>query len=161
MSTPFTPKDLQTYLETHHISGEVIQLALPTPTVETAAEAIGCHTDQIIKTLLFMADERPVLVIASGPARIDRRTLARHFGINRRKMTLADADTVLDLTGYPVGAVPPLGHRQPLHTLIDPGVMAQTSVYGGGGSDTALVQLSPQDILAHTRAEIVPLQEEE
>ena len=94
-TTPFTPDDLEAYLIENGIEAEVIRLDAPTPTVETAAEVVGVSPDQIVKSLLFLIEEHPVLVIASGLGRIDRRLLAKHFGISRRKTHFADADTVL------------------------------------------------------------------
>ena len=104
------------------------------------------------------AGPRPVLVIASGTGKIDRRLLGAHFGVNRRKTIFADAETVLSLTGYPVGAVPPIGHRERLEVLVDPAVLVHAEVYGGGGSDRALMRMDPQDILRHNDAEVVPVQ---
>ena len=157
-----TTDDLQEYIIQHQIKGEVVRLETPTPTVEAAAAAVRVAPDQIVKSLLFMIElpegSRPVLVIASGTGKIDRRMLGKHFGVNRRKTIFADADTVLGLTGYPIGAVPPLGHRQPLEVLVDPAVMTHEVVYGGGGSDHALLRLDPQEILKHNLANVVLLQ---
>jgi prolyl-tRNA editing enzyme YbaK/EbsC (Cys-tRNA(Pro) deacylase) len=158
MDTPFTPDDLEGYLIEHGIEAEVIRLEAPTPTVETAAEVVGVSPDQIVKSLLFLIEEHPVLVVASGLGRIDRRLLAKHFEINRRKTHFAGADTVLALTGFPVGAVPPIGHRTALEVLVDPAVIEHQVVYGGGGSDSALLRLDPQLILAHNNAQVISLQ---
>lgn len=159
MTLPLTPQDLEMHLTEHHIDGELIHLSVPTPTVETAAEAVGVSPDQIVKSLLFIIDGQPVLVIASGLGRIDRRLLGSHFGVSRKKTSFADSETVLALTGYPVGAVPPLGHREKLRVLVDPSVLEHETVFGGGGSDTTLLRLHSQDILRFTQAEVVPLQQ--
>ena len=163
MDTPLTPDDLESYLAENRIQAEVIRLDAATPTVETAAAVVGVSPDQIVKSLLFLIElpeqeRREVLVIASGTGKIDRRLLGEHYGVNRRKIEFADADTVQGLTGYPVGAVPPIGHRRSLEVLVDPDVLANSVVYGGGGSDQALLRLDPQDILQYNRAEIVSLQ---
>jgi prolyl-tRNA editing enzyme YbaK/EbsC (Cys-tRNA(Pro) deacylase) len=159
-----TPDDLQIYLTEHQIEAELVLLEEPTPTVEAAAKVVRVTPDQIVKSLLFLiqiagTEDRPVLVIASGTGRIDRPKLGAHFGVNRRKTHFADADTVLELTGYPVGAVPPLGHKHPLEVLVDPAVLEHKVVYGGGGSDHALLRLDPQEILKHNQASVIPLQQ--
>jgi len=159
MSVSLTPQDLESYLTEHQIDGELIFLETPTPTVETAAEAVRVSPDQIVKSLLFIIEEQPVLVIASGMGRIDRRMLGSYFGVSRKKTCFADPETVLSLTGYPVGAVPPVGHREKLRVLVDPSVLANDTVYGGGGSETTLLRLPSQVILNHNQAEVVPLQE--
>ena len=159
MPLPLTPQDLESYLTEHQIDGELIHLSVPTPTVETAAEAVSVSPDQIVKSLLFLINGQPALVIASGLGRIDRRLLGSHFGVSRKKTSFADAETVLTLTGYPVGAVPPLGHREKIRVLVDPSVLEHETVYGGGGSETSLLRLKSQDILNHNQAEVVPLQQ--
>lgn len=161
MSVPLTPEDLTLYIKQHNIDGEVIELDVPTPTVEAAAEALGVHPDQIVKSLLFLVEDQPVLVIANGTARIDRRLLGKHFGVSRRKTIFADPETVIKLTGYPVGAVPPIGHRTAIPALVEPDILKQEIVYGGGGSGSALMRLHPDDILAHIQAEVVSLQEKQ
>lgn len=163
MTTSLTPEDLENFLTENKIEAEVVRLKAKTPTVETAAEVVRVSPDQIVKSLLFLietpdGERREVLVIASGTGKIDRRLLGRHYGVNRRKTVFANAETVLELTGYPVGAVPPLGHRQALEVLVDPDVLVHRVVYGGGGSDRALLRLDPQDILRYNRAEVVAVQ---
>ncbi len=154
-----TPEDLQAFMDQHGIRGEIIHLDVPTPTVEAAALAVGASVSQIIKSVLFLiAGGQPVLAIASGTARVDDRRIAAHFGVSRRSVKLADADAVLRITGYPAGAVPPFGHPAPLRTLIDPGVIRQPQIYGGGGSGHALVRLDPADIQRVTGAEVIPVQ---
>ena len=158
MSQPLTPEDLTAYLAAHAIPGEVLHLEVPTPTVQTAAEAVGVAPDQIIKTLLFLAGSDPVMVIANGTARVEWKQLAAYLGIARRKVNMADPETVLGLTGYPVGGVPPLGHRQQFRTIIEKGVMDNEWVYGGGGTDSSLVRLPTVLLAEHLKAEIVDLQ---
>jgi Cys-tRNA(Pro) deacylase len=158
MSNPLTPQDLEAYLSQHAINGELIYLDVPTPTVQTAADAVGVEPGQIIKTLLFLAKEDPVLVIANGTARVEWRMLAAYLGISRRKVNMADPATVLALTGYPVGGVPPLGHKQQIRVIMEPGVLDYEWVFGGGGTETALVRVKTQELADHLNAEIVDLQ---
>jgi Cys-tRNA(Pro) deacylase len=158
MSRILTPEDLKAYLAQHTITGEVVYLDVPTPTVQKAAEAVGVDPGHIIKTLLFLAGEDPVVVIANGTARVEWKQLAAYLGIARRKVNMADPDTVLALTGYPVGGVPPLGHLQPFRTIMEAGVLETEWVYGGGGTDGTLVRLATKDLVEHLRAEIVDLQ---
>jgi Cys-tRNA(Pro) deacylase len=144
--------DLLTYIEKHHVAAEVVSLDAHTPTVEAAAQAVGTISDRIVKTLLFLVDEEPVLVIACGLAHVDRRALASHFNVGRKRVKLADAAAVLENTGYPVGTVPPFGHKQPLRTFIDQRVLQQPEVYAGGGGIDTLVRVAPHEIVRLTHA---------
>lgn len=152
-----TPTDLQSYMDRHDISGQILFLDVPTPTVEAAAAAVGTQPDKIVKSVLFTIGDRRVLAITSGTEPIERRAIAAHYGVGRKRVKLASAETVLAATGYPVGTVPPFGHLSPLETLIDPRVLIPPLVYAGGGDHNALVRLHPQDILRQTQGETLDL----
>jgi len=154
---PLTPSELQIFMVQNGIPGELLHLEVPTPTVETAAQAVNAHPDQIVKSVLFLVKGEPVLAVAYGTNHIDRRAIAIRYGVGRKRVKLADPDTVLEFTGYPAGAVPPFGHPEKIPTLMDPGILVHDEVYAGGGSGSALVRLSPQDILRVTRADLVDL----
>ncbi len=158
-TTRLSAADLVAFMQKHDIAGELLHLDVPTPTVEAAAQAVDAETDQIVKSLLFVVRGDPVLAIAHGTRRIDYRAVAGAMNVGRRRVRLAGAEEVLAMTGYPVGAVPPFGHRRKLHTLLDPGVLANEVVYAGGGENNALVRLASKDILRVTRAKQVELLE--
>src|SRR4051794_28446777 len=87
---------------------EIVHPGVPMPTVPLAAEAIGCDVDQIVKTVVFLDENRrTILGIAKGTGRIDRALLAAAVGVARVK--LADPAVVLERTGYPAGGVSPIG----------------------------------------------------
>ena len=154
-----TSQDLQTYLDQQKLPAEIIYLDAPTPTVETAAEAVGVNPDQILKSVLFLVDDRPVLAIACGTARIDDRAIAAHFEVGRKRVKLADPTAVLEITGYPVGTVPPFGHSQNLSTLLDPCVFNHDAVYAGGGAEKTLLRIDPQTLARITEGESLLLRE--
>jgi prolyl-tRNA editing enzyme YbaK/EbsC (Cys-tRNA(Pro) deacylase) len=130
---------------------------MKTPTVETAAEAVGTSSHKIVKSLLFMVDDRPVLAITSGANRIDRKRIAKNFGVGRKRVRLADENQVQAATGYPIGAVPPFGHPEPLLTLIDSGVLEHDVVYAGGGASDHLMRVETAEILSVTQGEVLDL----
>jgi prolyl-tRNA editing enzyme YbaK/EbsC (Cys-tRNA(Pro) deacylase) len=98
---------LSKYITLLGIEAEIVDLEQETPTVAAAAEAVGVSPEQIIKSVLFLADKRPVLVIANGFNRIDRKKLADHLGVSRRRVKIANAQQVLAISGYYAGTVPP------------------------------------------------------
>ena len=149
--------DIEQYIQRRGIQGKVINLSVPTPTVETAADAIGTTVDKIVKSLLFLIDGQPTLVISPGTQRVDRKRLAKHFGVGRKRVKLANAETVLELTGFEVGAVPPFGHQSKLSVILDKTILQQSVVYAGGGSTEALMEISPNEIVRVTGATILDL----
>jgi len=160
MSTPLSSLDLQSYMTARGIPGEILHLSVPTPTVETAAQALGVQPEQIVKSILFLvevAHSSPVLAIACGPAYIERRLIAARFGVGRKRVRLASPEEVLAISGYEVGAMPPFGHRQPLPTLLDRRVLGLPAAYAGGGEENAIVRLAPGDIARFTSAAVMDL----
>lgn len=149
--------DLAAFISRHGIAAELVWPEEKTPTVAAAATAVGVHPRQIIKSVLFFADGEPVLVITNGLTRIQRKSLADALGTSRRRVKIADPDQVLATTGYPVGAVPPFGHRQPLRTLVDQGVLAETAVFGGGGEINALMRVTTAELQRVVRGTVVSI----
>ena len=132
--------DLAEFIEQNEIAAEIVVLAQETPTVEAAAEAVGVSPDQIVKSVLFMVKKgeqelRPLLVIANGM-----------LGVSRRRLRMARAAEVESVTGYPVGTVPPFGHKEKLPTLLDRAVLRQEEIFGGGGAISALMRLSTEEL---------------
>ena len=133
--------DLARFIEQNEVEAEILFLQSETPTVATAADALGVQPDQIIKSVLFLADDRSVLVIANGLTRINRKRLADVLSMSRRRVKMADEDHVKTIAGYAIGAVPPFGHPQKLETVIDQAVLQQDEVFGGGGEINALMRV--------------------
>src|SRR6266851_8274723 len=94
----------------------VREFAASTATASDAAAAIGTTVGRIVKSLVFMAGEQPVLVLVSGSNRVDVEKVGR---LLRKPITRPNADLVKTLTGFSIGGVPPLGHAHRLATLID------------------------------------------
>ena len=96
----------------HERGLDVIVQVLPDSarTAAEAAVAVGCDVGQIVKSLVFMRDGQPVIVLCAG----DRRVAAKRLGLRP-----ANADEARAATGFAIGGIPPLGHDQPLETLID------------------------------------------
>jgi Cys-tRNA(Pro) deacylase len=142
--------DLAAFIAANSITAEIIHTEDHTPTVEAAAQALGVHVEQIAKSILFLADGSPVLVIANGTNRIDYRRLGDYLSLSRKRIKMADADQVLNFAGYIVGSMPPFGHKSKLRTLIDARMFEQPEVYAGGGAINAMLRITPNEIVRVT-----------
>lgn len=158
---PLTPEDLQAFLSREGIPGEVVRFTKPTPTVEAAARAAQVPPERIVKTVVLAVDGQPLLVVTSGTAPLDLRYIARRLGVGRKRVRLATPEQVLAWTGYPVGGVPPLGHRQPLPTWLDRRLLAFPWVWAGGGDEHTLLRIAPETLRRATQAQVVDLEAEE
>ncbi len=153
------PDRLAAYLRQHGVDAEILYPGKSTATVAEAAAALGVHPRQIIKSLLFQGkDGTAVLVIARGATRVDRRKLTETTGL--RQPQLAPPQLVLDLTGYPPGATPPIGHLTPLKVVVDRAVLEEPVVYGGGGASDVMLRISPPEILRLTGATVADIASE-
>jgi prolyl-tRNA editing enzyme YbaK/EbsC (Cys-tRNA(Pro) deacylase) len=128
---------------------QVIELPGSTRTALEAAQAVGCQVGQIVKSLVFKAkrSQRPILVVASGPNRVDERRIEALIG---EPLGKADADFVREHTGFVIGGVPPVGHAQRLETFIDEDLMQYAEIWAAAGTPHAVFRLTPADLVQMT-----------
>ena len=136
---------------------EVDARAFPegTRTAADAAAAIGCDVAQIVKSLVFVADEQPVLVLTSGANRVDTDRVAAH--LRAAKVRKATADEVRSATGYGIGATPPLGHETPLPVLLDEDLLAHDEVWAAAGTAQHVFPLAPHRLREVADAEVAAI----
>ncbi|GAA2183077.1 YbaK/EbsC family protein [Micromonospora lupini] len=124
-------------------------------TAAAAAEALGVEVGQIANSLIFDADDAPLLVLTSGAHRVDTAGLAASIGVTRLRR--ATPEFVRTHTGQPIGGVAPLGHPQPLRTLVDTALAAYPQIWAAGGVPQAVFPTTYAELLrvtAGTPAEV-------
>ncbi len=130
----------------------VIETAESSATVALAAAAHGVEPARIAKTLSLRVNDRVVLVVARGDARLDNRKAKAALG---GKPRMLDADEVVALTGHPVGGVCPFGLKTPLPVYCDVSLKAFDEVVPAAGSTQSAVRISPERMVELTQAEWV------
>jgi len=138
-------------------SAEVRELAASTRTAAEAAAALDAKVAQIAKSLLFVAGEDPVLVIASGRNQVSTAKLAEHLG---RPVGRADADAVRRLTGFPIGGVPPVGHTSPVRVLIDRDLLLHKELWAAAGTPRAVFRTTPDELVRITGGAVLDVRED-
>jgi prolyl-tRNA editing enzyme YbaK/EbsC (Cys-tRNA(Pro) deacylase) len=116
-----------------------------TRTAQDAAAAIGCDVGQIVKSLVFVRDGEPLLVLCSGANTVD----AERLGLAK-----ADADLVRRATGFAIGGVPPYGHPAPLETLIDEDLLGYDEVWAAAGTPRSVFPLTPAQLVERAGATV-------
>jgi len=109
----------------------VRELPEPAPTAATAAGQLGCEVGAIANSLIFNADGEPLLVLTSGAHRVNTAKVAAELGVE--KIGRADPDFVHASTGQRIGGVAPVGHPQPIRTLIDTALAPYDVVWAAAG----------------------------
>jgi prolyl-tRNA editing enzyme YbaK/EbsC (Cys-tRNA(Pro) deacylase) len=132
-----------------------------TRTAEDAARAIGCDVGQIVKSLVFDLvhgeEVRPVMALVSGSNRLDEAKLVAAAGADGTRR--ADADRVREVTGFPIGGVPPFAHPVPVRTFVDRDLLTHDEVWAAGGTPQVVFGLRPQDLVEATQGTITDLGE--
>jgi Cys-tRNA(Pro) deacylase len=121
-----------------------------TPTAKDAAEAVGCALGAIVKSLVFTADARSVLVLVPGDRRADGGKVAEAVGTP--KVRIAGPDEVERATGFAPGAVSPFALAQVDTVLIDRTLLTRDVVWVGAGSDRHMAGVEPAELVRLTRA---------
>lgn len=147
---------VQQAIEAAGFDFQVREFPASTRTSEEAAAAIGCGVAQIAKSLIFRAKEsnRPVLVMASGANRVDEKAVGRLLG---EKLGRADADFVRAATGFAIGGVPPVGHRETPVTFIDADLMELGEIWAAAGTPNAVFRLTPPELVSLTGGQVAAL----
>jgi prolyl-tRNA editing enzyme YbaK/EbsC (Cys-tRNA(Pro) deacylase) len=131
--------------------GEVRALDDSARTAKEAADALGIEVGQIASSLIFLADDEPVLVIASGGHRVDTVQLASILEVN--EIAKASADEVRKATGFAIGGVAPVGHPHPLRTIVDIALSRYDEVWAAGGHPHYVFPTSYDELLRITAGE--------
>ena len=139
-STPVTQE-----LDRLHIPYRVFTHPGPVQSLEQAAAERGQQPQQIIRSLLFRLSEQDfVMALMAGPQQVDWKLLRKYVG--EKRLTTANEEEVLRITGYQHGAVSPFGLPQPLRTLADPTVFEETEISIGSGVRGSTVILSSSNL---------------
>ena len=140
------------------IQSEITEFAESTRTAEQAAAAVNAVVGQIVKSLVFLAGERPVLALVSGANRVDTQRLSAVAG---GLITRADADLVRQATGYSIGGVPPIGYTASLATYLDRDLLQYEQVWAAAGTPNAVFPIAPDELQRITGAAVADLAERE
>jgi len=139
-----------TYLREAGAEVRVEEFSDGTPTAQAAAQAVGCELGQIVKSLVFDCDGRPVLVLVPGDRRADSEKIARAAGATFAR--IAGAEEVADATGFEPGAVAPFPLPKVDRLFIDRTLLGQPVVWIGAGSQSHMAALSPAELVRLSRA---------
>jgi prolyl-tRNA editing enzyme YbaK/EbsC (Cys-tRNA(Pro) deacylase) len=119
-------------------------------TAADAARSLGCEVDQIVKSLVFVVDTAPVLVLCSGGRRVDVVKVGNLFG--SPAVRKADAAEVRAATGFAVGGIPPFGHTREMTVLMDGRLEDFATVWAAAGTPRHVFPLTPDELRKATGA---------
>ncbi len=128
------------------------RFAATTRTAEDAAREIGTEVARIVKSLVFVSADTPVVVLCSGRARVDEALLAAALGAP--SVRRATADEAKAFTGFAIGGVPPFAHARPCRVIADEGLLAFEEVWAAAGLPDAVFPIAPKELVRIAEAEV-------
>ena len=146
---------VQAVLRDHGVTGQVRHLTDSARTAQQAADALGVEVGAIASSLVFQVEGNPVLVLTSGAHRVDTSKVAALLGVP--ELTKADAAFVREHTGQAIGGVAPVGHPEPIGTLVDITLARHEQVWAAAGHPHTVFPTTYDELLritAGTAAEV-------
>ncbi|MBR3754083.1 MAG: YbaK/EbsC family protein [Clostridia bacterium] len=133
------------YLEQRGMAERITEFDVSSATVELAAAALGCEGKRIAKTLSFMLENRAILIVAAGDAKVDNRKYKTFFGAKAKMLTPEEA---VELVGHAVGGVCPFAVNEGVKVYLDVSLRRFDTVYPAAGSSNSAVRLTPDELAA-------------
>lgn len=149
---------VQAVLQEFGVEARVREFPASTRSAEDAAAAIGCAVEQIVKSLIFRAEQSgaPVLVLAGGGNRVDEAAVGALLG---EPIKRAKPDFVREATGFAIGGVPPVGHLTKPVTLIDRDLMDLEEIWAAAGTPNAVFCLGPDQLVRLTDGQVADIKQ--
>lgn len=135
------------YFKENHMEDKIKEFDESSATVELAAKAVGCNPEQIAKTLSFLVNETPILIVATGDARIDNPKYKAEF---QTKAKMLSPDQVEKLIGHKIGGVCPFGIKSDVQVYLDVSLKRFSTVFAACGSSNTVIELSIPELEDHS-----------
>ncbi|HET6171510.1 MAG TPA: YbaK/EbsC family protein [Gaiellales bacterium] len=157
MSRPAAPNSRERVRNALRAAGldcDIVETPDSARTAVEAAAAVGSSVGQIVKSLVFMCDDRPVLALVAGDNRLDEARLAELAGGD---ISRADAARVREYTGFAIGGVAPLGLLEPLPVYCDADLLKHEYVWASAGAPHAVFRVEPRALADAAGAQVAEL----
>ena len=137
------------YLKEFNLDGKILEFATSSATVELAAKALGCEGKRIAKTLSFLVENKPVLIVTSGDARIDNKKYKEFFGA---KAKMIPFDEVENYIGHKAGGVCPFGIKDGIDVYLDVSLNRFDTIFPACGSENSAIELTVDELKKYSKA---------
>ena len=140
--------------EQYGFEPRVVEFDEGTETAAAAADAIGCEVSRVANSIVVVAGEDVVVAVIPGDSRVSPEAVARLRGVDGDAVRVASPETVKETLGWSVGGVPPLAHDTEVPVVVSPDLLTHETVWAGAGAPSAMVELDPDELVAHTDAAV-------
>ncbi len=140
---------VRAYFRTLGREGDILEFPVSSATVELPAQAVGVIPARIAKTLSFLVEDKCVLVVAAGDAKIDNPKYKAQFHTKAKMLT---AEQAQEMTGHAVGGICPFGNPEGVSTYLDVSLRRFDTVYPAAGSSNSAIQLTCHELEEYSHA---------
>lgn len=140
-------ENVKRYFESIGLEDRLTVLDQSSATVKLAAEAIGCEEKQIAKSLSFLTDDSPILIVAAGNVKIDN---GKYKSVFKQKSKMIPIDSIEDYIGHDIGGVCPFAVKDNVTIYLDKSLKQNDIVYPAAGSGNSMVKLTVEELEKYT-----------
>ena len=131
------------YLKKFNLEDRIMEFDVSSATVREAAIALGCTEGEIAKTLSFIVNEKPILIVIAGDAKIDNSKYKKEFSVKAKMIPFDDVERLI---GHSVGGVCPFGINENVDVYLDESLKQYDIIYPACGSSNSAVKLTVNDL---------------
>lgn len=139
---------VKSYFEKYNMEQRILEFDVSSATVELAAQALNCEACRIAKTLSFMVNETPVLIVAAGDAKIDNPKFKLQFATKAKMLTPQEAE---ELVGHAVGGVCPFAVNEGVEIYLDESLKRFETVFPACGSSNSAIELTIAELETYAK----------
>lgn len=132
-------KNVREYLKQYKLDNQILEFPVSSATVKEAAEAIGCREADIAKTMSFLVEEQPIVIVVAGDRKIDNAKYKQEF---HKKAKMVPFEQVEDIIGHEVGGVCPFAVNKGVEVYLDESLKEFEHVYPACGSHNSAIKLT-------------------
>ena len=137
------------YFKEFGIENQILELELSSATVELAAKALNCEGKRIAKTLSFLVDEKPILIVTAGDAKIDNHKYKSYFHSKAKMIPFEDVEKLI---GHNVGGVCPFGINEGINVYLDNSLKRFKTVFPACGSSNSAIELNIEELEKYSKS---------
>lgn len=138
---------VKAYFKTYNMEQRIQEFDSSSATVELAALALGCAPERIAKSLSFIVNQTPVLVVAAGDTKIDNSKYKAQFNIKAKMLSFSQAETLI---GHSVGGICPFAVNKGVAIYLDKSLKRFDTVYPACGSANSCIELTIEELEKHS-----------
>jgi prolyl-tRNA editing enzyme YbaK/EbsC (Cys-tRNA(Pro) deacylase) len=131
------------YFKQFGIEHKVLEFSVSSATVELAAQAVGCEPKRIAKSLSFRVEDRAILVVAAGDAKVDNQKYRAQFGVKAKMLDFSEVEAAI---GHDVGGVCPFGINEGVEVYLDVSLKRFETVFPACGSSNSCIELTIEEL---------------